>query len=88
VKVWVYINNNREVGDVDHLRVFANEDAAEKWFAENDPEGVAFMYDVIELEFLPLSVSRKARLIEALTLRGSAFGCIHAGADRPCSFRR
>jgi len=48
VKVWVYINNSREVGDVDHLKVFANEDAAEKWFEENDPEGVAFIHDVIE----------------------------------------
>jgi hypothetical protein len=46
MKVWVYINNSREVGDEDHLKVFANEDAAEKWFAENDPEGVAFAYDV------------------------------------------
>jgi hypothetical protein len=41
VKVWVYINNSREVGDVDHLKIFASEDAAEKWLAENDPEGVA-----------------------------------------------
>jgi hypothetical protein len=48
MKVWVYINNSREVGDVDHFKVFANEDATEKWFAENDPEGVAFMYEVIE----------------------------------------
>jgi hypothetical protein len=28
--------------------VFANADAAETWFAENDPEGVAFEYEVIE----------------------------------------
>jgi hypothetical protein len=28
--------------DPDHLKVFANADAAEKWFEENDPEGVAF----------------------------------------------
>jgi hypothetical protein len=28
--------------------VFANSDAAETWFAENDPEGVAFEYDVLE----------------------------------------
>jgi hypothetical protein len=48
MKVWIYINNSREVGDVDHLKVFADEDAAEKWLAENDPQGVAFMYDVIE----------------------------------------
>ena len=28
------------------LRVFADEDAAEAWFRENDPEGVAFEYPV------------------------------------------
>jgi hypothetical protein len=27
--------------------VFANEDAADAWFKENDPEGVAFVYPVI-----------------------------------------
>jgi hypothetical protein len=32
----------------EHLKVFANVDAAEAWFAENDPEGVAFEYEVIE----------------------------------------
>jgi hypothetical protein len=25
-----------KVGDVEHLKVFVNEDAAEKWFKEND----------------------------------------------------
>ena len=30
----------------DHVKVFANQDAAEKWFEENDPEGVAFEYEV------------------------------------------
>jgi hypothetical protein len=44
--VFVYINAAKEVGDVDHLKVFANEEAAENWFAENDPEGVAFEYPV------------------------------------------
>jgi hypothetical protein len=44
--VLIYVDTNKEVGDVDHLKVFANEDAAEKWFAENDPEGVAFEYPV------------------------------------------
>ena len=34
--------------DPDHLKVFANADAAETWFAENDPEGVAFEYEVLE----------------------------------------
>jgi hypothetical protein len=26
---------------------FASKDAAEKWFEENDPEGVVFEYEVI-----------------------------------------
>ena len=46
--VWVYINTAKEVGDVDHLKVFANAEAAEKWFEENDPEGVAFEYELLE----------------------------------------
>jgi hypothetical protein len=28
-------------------KVFANRDAAEAWFAENDPKGVAFEYEVL-----------------------------------------
>jgi len=28
--------------------VFASQDAAETWFEENDPEGVAFEYEVLE----------------------------------------
>ena len=46
--VWIYIDTAKEVGDVDHLRVFANEDAAIRWFAEHDPEGVAFEYPISE----------------------------------------
>jgi hypothetical protein len=46
--VWIYVDTNNEVGDRDHLKVFANPDAVEKWFEENDPEGVAFEYEVIE----------------------------------------
>lgn len=48
MKVWIYTDTSREVGDKDHLKVFASEEAAERWFAENDPEGVAFAYEVIE----------------------------------------
>ena len=46
--IWVYVNTSKEVGDVDHLKVFASADAADRWFAENDPEGVAFEYEVTE----------------------------------------
>jgi hypothetical protein len=34
--------------DKDHIKVFANQNAAETWFEENDPEGVAFEYEVLE----------------------------------------
>jgi hypothetical protein len=45
--VWIYVDPSKQVGDKDHLKVFADEGAAEAWFAENDPEGVAFEYEVI-----------------------------------------
>jgi hypothetical protein len=35
--VFVYVNTSKQVGDRDHVKVFANVDAAEKWFEENDP---------------------------------------------------
>jgi hypothetical protein len=40
--VFIYVNTSKQVGDVDHLKVFANADAAETW------EGVAFDYEVLE----------------------------------------
>ena len=46
--VLIYFNTSEQVADHNHLKVFANADAAETWFAENDPEGVAFEYDVLE----------------------------------------
>jgi hypothetical protein len=44
----IYVNTSKQVGDRDHLKVFANADAAEIWIEENDPEGVAFEYEVME----------------------------------------
>ena len=46
--VLIYVDTSKQVGDLDHLKVFANTDAAETWFAENDPEGVTFEYEVLE----------------------------------------
>jgi len=46
--VLIYFDTNKQVGHPDHLKVFANSDAAEAWFAKNDPEGVAFEYEVLE----------------------------------------
>jgi hypothetical protein len=45
--VLIYVDTSKEVGDVDHIKVFANDDAAERWFVENDRGGVAFEYPVI-----------------------------------------
>ena len=46
--VFVYVNTSKQVGYADHIKVFASQDAAETWFEENDPEGVAFEYEVLE----------------------------------------
>ena len=42
------VDTSKRVADPDHLKVFANADAAEAWFAENDPECVAFEYEMIQ----------------------------------------
>lgn len=44
--VWIYVDTSKQVGDRDHLKVFADGDAAEVWFREHDPEGVTFEYEV------------------------------------------
>jgi hypothetical protein len=40
VTVWIYVDTSKDVGNKDHLKVFADPDAAEAWFTENDREGV------------------------------------------------
>jgi hypothetical protein len=46
--VLIYVNTSKQVGNPEYLKVFANVDAAETWFEENAPEGVAFEYEVLE----------------------------------------
>ncbi|MCP1831624.1 hypothetical protein QA639_37085 [Bradyrhizobium pachyrhizi] len=46
--VWIYTDTAKKIGDEDHIKVFASIEAAEKWFEENAPEGVAFEYAVLE----------------------------------------
>ena len=36
--VFIYIDTRKEIGDPEHIKVFANQDAAETWIEENDPE--------------------------------------------------
>jgi hypothetical protein len=38
--VWIYTRGKE-------IKVFATAEAAQSWFDENDPEGVAFEYPVI-----------------------------------------
>jgi hypothetical protein len=45
--VWIYVDTSKDVGDPDHLKVFATPEAADDWFKDNDPEGVVFGYELI-----------------------------------------
>ena len=44
----IYVDTSKQVGDPEHIKVFATTDSAEKWSEGNDPEGVAFEYEVLE----------------------------------------
>ena len=44
----IFVNISKEVGDPEHLKVFASKAAAQTWLQENDPEGVSFEYEVLE----------------------------------------
>jgi hypothetical protein len=48
ITVLIYVDTSKQVGDAEHIKVFANQDAAETWFAENDPEGVALSTTFLE----------------------------------------
>jgi len=43
--VRIYVDTSK-VGDEYHLKLFTSEGAAERWFTEHRPEGVAFEYPV------------------------------------------
>jgi len=36
------VDTDKEVGDVDHLKLFATPEAADEWFKENNPDDVVF----------------------------------------------
>jgi hypothetical protein len=39
--VWIYIDASKDVGDPEHLKVFATPEAADRWFKQHNPEGGA-----------------------------------------------
>jgi hypothetical protein len=47
--VWIYVDTSKQVGDPEHLKVFDSQSAAQAWLDQNDPEGVAFEYEVSSL---------------------------------------
>ena len=46
--VWIYVDTRKGVANKDRLKVFGSKEAAQRWFSEHDPEGVAFEYPVID----------------------------------------
>ena len=44
--VLIYVDTRKQVGDRDHLKVFDSQAAAQAWFDQHSPEGVAFEYEV------------------------------------------
>jgi hypothetical protein len=61
--VWIYVDTRKQVGDVDHLKVFASEEALKAWFAEHDPEGVAFEYPVNRVNAAAVAETQHATTI-------------------------
>jgi hypothetical protein len=49
--ILVYVNT-KQIGDADHIKVFANQDATETWFKDNDYEEVVFEYEVLVRQVL------------------------------------
>ena len=68
--VWIYVDTSTQVGDPEHLKVFTNAEAANDWFKENDPEGVAFEYPVLDADKIsPQEQKRRAQAAKsALTM--------------------
>jgi len=48
ITAFIYVNTSKHVGECRPSQIFATVDAAEKWFGENDPEGLAFEYEILE----------------------------------------
>lgn len=44
--VWIYEDAHKRIGDLDWVKVFSTQEAANGWLAENDPEGVAWAHPI------------------------------------------
>jgi ribosomal protein L34E len=82
--VWIYVDANKKVGDVDHLKVFASTKAADRWFKKNDPAGVAFRYEVLTAE-AELTVESRAPSGRKKTVSNGELTAIFYRKMRTCS---
>jgi hypothetical protein len=78
--VWIY-DQGKE------LKVFATEDAAKGWLDDNDPEGVAFEYEVMgpradDREGLASHQSTRAQELAELTIDNMAADIAEATKDK------
>jgi hypothetical protein len=85
--VLIYVDTSKQVGDPDHLKVFADADAAEAWFEENDPEGVAFEYEVLEpkaasIGLRNLSLAGAGRAFDGIDFAARLYRLHHDGKAR------
>ena len=69
--VWIYVDTSKEVGDADHLKVFANEDVANAWFRDNESGRRSLRISHHPIRPAASGVTETSRS-RALTLSGSA----------------
>ncbi|MGY3483140.1 hypothetical protein ACVW1C_001023 [Bradyrhizobium sp. USDA 4011] len=47
MKVWIFTDTSKAVGDPEHLKVFATNEAAQAWSEQNNHDGAAFAYEIV-----------------------------------------
>lgn len=68
MKVWIYTDTSKCVGDSQHLKVFATNEDAQAWFERNALKGVAFVYESIVAQCYKPSSTPKIEANLAKTL--------------------
>jgi hypothetical protein len=81
--VWIHVDTNHRIDHPNHLKVFADQDAAHAWFAEHDREGVAFESCDWDAQSNTAAIRARAAGIIATTDRARAalFRAATAGDD-------
>ena len=47
-KIWIYVDTTRVLSNDGNSKLLANLNLARAWLTENNPEGVAFDYEILE----------------------------------------